>query len=69
MAVARLVVDYRRTLYSRQYPDTETYEEAKSECHLRAANHLLDLCCANGGVFVKVSVVTNYTNYSNSTIW
>ena len=54
MAVGRLVVDYRRTLYSRQYPDSESYEEAKSECHLRAANHLLNLCCANGGVFVKV---------------
>ena len=54
MAVGRLVVDYRRTLYSRQYPDSESYEEAKSECHLRAANHLLGLCCANGGVFVKV---------------
>ena len=54
MAVARLVVDYRRTLYSRQYPDSETLEAAKSECHLRAATHLLDLCCANGGVFVKV---------------
>jgi len=54
VAVARLVVDYRRTLYSRQYPDSETLEAAKSECHLRAATHLLDLCCANGGVFVKV---------------
>ena len=54
VAVGRLVVDYRQTLYSRQYPDPESYEEAKSECHLRAAGHLLDLCCANGGVFVKV---------------
>ena len=54
MAVGRLVVDYRQTLYSVQYPDPEEYEAAKSECHLRAANHLLDLCCANGGVFVKV---------------
>ena len=54
MAVARLAVDYKRTLYTREYPDTEAYEEAKSACHLRAADHLLKLCCANGGVFVKV---------------
>ena len=26
VAVGRLVVDYRQTLYSRQYPDTEAYE-------------------------------------------
>ena len=31
-----------------------SYEAAKSACHLRAADHLLKLCCANGGVFVKV---------------
>ena len=26
VAVGRLVVDYRQTLYSSQYPDTEAYE-------------------------------------------
>ena len=54
MAVGRLAVDYKQTLYSTQYDDEDKYEAAKSECHLRAANHLLNLCCQNGGVFVKV---------------
>ena len=54
MAVGRLAVDYKQTLYSTQYDDEDKYEAAKSECHLRAANHLLNLCCQNGGVYVKV---------------
>ena len=54
MAVGRLAVDYRQTLYKTEYTDEESYEAAKSQCHLRAAGHLLTLCCQNGGVFVKV---------------
>uniref|UniRef100_A0A8C5R5W5 AarF domain-containing protein kinase 1 n=1 Tax=Leptobrachium leishanense TaxID=445787 RepID=A0A8C5R5W5_9ANUR len=33
---------------------TEKYEEIKSQIHLRSANRLLDLCCANRGTFIKV---------------
>jgi len=53
VAVGRLAVDYKQTL-SQEYLDSDSYEAAKSACHLRAADHLLKLCCANGGVFVKV---------------
>ena len=53
VAVGRIAVDYKRTLSS-QFLSEESYEEAKSECHLRSAKHLLKLCCDNGGVFVKV---------------
>jgi len=54
VAVGRIAVDYKKTLYSKEYPDDSSYEEAKSSCHLRAAGHLLKLCQKNGGVFVKV---------------
>ena len=54
VAVGKIAVDYKKTLYSSVYPDDTSYEAAKSECHLRAANHLLHLCSVNGGVFVKV---------------
>merc|ERR1719219_2315975 len=53
VAVGRIAVDYKQTLGG-QYLDEESYEGAKCECHLRSANHLLKLCCDNGGVFVKV---------------
>ena len=53
VAVGKIAVDYKRTLAG-QFLSEESYEEAKSECHLRSANHLLKLCCDNGGVFVKV---------------
>ena len=53
VAVGKIAVDYKRTLAG-QFLSEESYEEAKCECHLRSANHLLKLCCDNGGVFVKV---------------
>jgi len=43
VAVGRIAVDYKRTLSS-QFLSEESYEEAKSECHLRSAKHLLKLC-------------------------
>jgi len=53
VAVGRIGLDYRSTL-SREYPGEAEYEAAKAECHTRAADRLLDLCLANGGVFIKV---------------
>jgi len=53
VAVGKIAVDYKRTLAG-QFLSEESYEEAKSEGHLRSANHLLKLCCDNGGGFVKV---------------
>ncbi|KAK7086633.1 putative aarF domain-containing protein kinase 1, partial [Halocaridina rubra] len=55
VTVAQIVVDYRQSLYSGDVmPESPNYKEVKSQTHLRAANKLLDLCCANGGAFVKV---------------
>jgi len=54
VAVAKIGFDYKRTLYTGEVVELDVYEKAKSECHLRAADILLKLCCANGGVFIKV---------------
>ncbi|XP_042878501.1 aarF domain-containing protein kinase 1-like isoform X1 [Penaeus japonicus] len=55
VAVVKIVADYRKSLYSGTItPDSPEYAEVKSQTHYRAANMLLDLCCANGGAFVKV---------------
>lgn len=55
ITVSKIVADYRMSLYSGNItPESENYGEVKSQTHLRAANQLLDLCCANGGAFVKV---------------
>ena len=54
VSVGKIAFDYKRTLYSGEVIDADVYENAKSECHLRSANELLKLCCANGGVFIKV---------------
>lgn len=53
-AVAKIGFDYKRTLYTGEVIDKDVYEKAKCECHLRSAQELLKLCCANGGVFIKV---------------
>jgi len=54
LVVGKIGLDYKKSLYSTSYPDQDLYETAKVECHQRAADRLLDLCCANGGVFIKV---------------
>ena len=57
-SVGRIGWDYQRTLFSAKYPTDEEYEAAKLECHQRSADKLLDLCCVNGGVFIKVEIIT-----------
>jgi len=54
VAVARIGVDYQRSLFSPRDLSPEEYGVAKSSCHLRAAETLLDLCRVNGGVFIKM---------------
>lgn len=55
VTVIKIVTDYRSSLYSGSItPGTEEYNDVKSQTHLRAAKKLLDLCCVNGGAFVKV---------------
>ncbi|KAE8750039.1 hypothetical protein FOCC_FOCC003163 [Frankliniella occidentalis] len=46
---------YKTELYSSNLPrDTPEFLELKSKVHRKAAENLLELCCANRGVFVKV---------------
>ncbi|KAK8745741.1 hypothetical protein OTU49_000354 [Cherax quadricarinatus] len=60
VTVTKIVVDYRKSLYSGSVtPASDNYAEVKSQTHLRSAKHLLDLCCLNGGAFVKCE----YWNY------
>jgi len=54
LAVGRIGIDYTKSLYYTSYPTDEEREVAKGSCHQRSADKLLDLCCANGGVFIKV---------------
>ena len=54
LAVGRIGLDYTKSLYYTSYPTDEEREVAKGSCHQRSADKLLDLCCANGGVFIKV---------------
>lgn len=46
---------YKHTLYaSKLDPKSVEYSELRTKVHRTAAEKLLDLCCANGGVYVKV---------------
>ncbi|XP_067894700.1 aarF domain-containing protein kinase 1 isoform X1 [Heterodontus francisci] len=45
--------DYMTSLKRVEF-GTEEYETVKSQVHRRSAEHLLDLCCANRGTFIKV---------------
>ncbi|XP_069772126.1 aarF domain-containing protein kinase 1 isoform X2 [Narcine bancroftii] len=50
---AMISYDYITSLRGLEY-GTEEYESIKSKVHRRSAEHLLDLCCANRGTFIKV---------------
>ncbi|CAM9824095.1 unnamed protein product [Lampetra fluviatilis] len=49
---ALISADYMRTLKRIEY-GTDEYWAAKSQVHLRSAERLLELCCANRGTFIK----------------
>ncbi|KAJ6217942.1 hypothetical protein RDWZM_009099 [Blomia tropicalis] len=51
--VGCIAADYRFSVVNLT-DDSDSTMKAWSECHLRSANRLLNLCSANGGVFVKV---------------
>ncbi|PIO56391.1 hypothetical protein TELCIR_22210, partial [Teladorsagia circumcincta] len=51
--VGNIVVDYKSSLRG-LYDPSEEYNVAIKQCHKRSALRLLDLACANGGVFIKV---------------
>ncbi|KIH44861.1 hypothetical protein ANCDUO_25106, partial [Ancylostoma duodenale] len=51
--VAKIVVDYKSSLRGLN-DSSEEYNAAIKKCHKRSAVELLELACANGGVFIKV---------------
>lgn len=52
-AVVGIFIDYKYSL-SGLNSSLDEYKLKKSECHLRSANRLKNLCISNGGVFMKV---------------
>jgi aarF domain-containing kinase len=48
-----MIVDYKIVM-SKNYSDPEVYQTQLGKCHKRGADRILDLCRANGGVFIKV---------------
>ncbi|XP_060523770.1 aarF domain-containing kinase 1 isoform X2 [Cylas formicarius] len=55
VTVFNIGVIYKRDLYGRGLnKQSKEYKDLKSVCHKRCANKLLDLCCTNRGVYIKV---------------
>ena len=55
LAVVDIASIYRRELYFREWDKTtKEYREQRSKAHQKAANRLLELCCLNRGVYIKV---------------
>lgn len=50
---ALIINDYKWNLRNID-TNNPNYEKVLSECHLRSANRIKDVCCANGGCFIKV---------------
>ncbi|CAG0913744.1 unnamed protein product [Notodromas monacha] len=54
IVVASIAMDYRRNLYTGQLDaNSEDYANLRSEIHKRSAQKLFELCCRNGGAFIK----------------
>lgn len=51
--VAWITADYKVTFRSLD-PSDPNYWETRSKVHLRSAERLYDVCCHNGGIFIKV---------------
>lgn len=55
LALVDIASIYRRELYFREWDkSTKEYREQRSIAHQKAANRLLELCCLNRGVYIKV---------------
>lgn len=55
VALVEIASIYRRDLYFREWDkSTKEYREQRSRAHQKAANRLLELCCLNRGVYIKV---------------
>jgi aarF domain-containing kinase len=55
LALVDIASIYRRELYFREWDkSTKEYRDQRSIAHQKAANRLLELCCLNRGVYIKV---------------
>lgn len=55
MALVEIASLYQRELYFRNWDkSSKEYREQRSVVHQKGANRLLELCCLNRGVYVKV---------------
>lgn len=53
--VFQIGVIYKKDLYSKGLDKSSVeYRDQKSKCHKRSAEKLLELCCTNKGVYIKV---------------
>lgn len=53
--VFQIGVIYKNDLYNKGFDrGSIEYKEEKSKCHKQSADKLLDLCCTNKGVYIKV---------------
>ncbi|XP_073248183.1 aarF domain-containing protein kinase 1-like isoform X2 [Porites lutea] len=63
---ARVVVlisyDYKKSLWGVD-PNSVEYSQVKSQVHLRSALRLRDLCCVNGGAYIKVGQYVGSLDY------
>ncbi|XP_042895385.1 aarF domain-containing protein kinase 1 [Parasteatoda tepidariorum] len=62
VTVGKIAVDYKISLKGLDV-SSEEYQLLKSEVHYRSAKQLLDLCCKNGGAFIKVGQHIGALNY------
>ena len=55
VALVEIASIYQRDLYFREWDkSSKEYREQRSKAHQKAANRLLELCCLNRGVYIKV---------------
>lgn len=55
VTVFNIGVIYKKELYAANLDkNTLEYKELKSKCHQKSAEKLLQLCCTNKGVYIKV---------------
>ncbi|CRK87158.1 CLUMA_CG000967, isoform A [Clunio marinus] len=55
VALVEIATIYRRDLYYREWDkSTKEYRDQRSKAHQKAADRILELCCLNRGVYIKV---------------
>lgn len=55
VALVEIASIYRRDLYFREWDkSSKEYREQRSKAHQKASERLLELCCLNRGVYIKV---------------